>query len=246
MTRNEPRKAPASTDRRPGPAPAETKAAPPARRPAPAPARGGAPDLHQTNTARELFWHNVMREILTSLSIAGLAKRDAMAERAASERRELPAQAEAAVEAAPGEQAERTDPEGPEESDEEGAGLFDGRLAVLTRSGERIPIAEVFPLFACGVDGTSGERWLSTAVECTVFQIRTPGGEVYTLPLHELRGFHALTPELMRKLERMSRHREESGKATTDGEERMPFGFAAFTTLARGITKPADLDQPAI
>lgn len=202
--------------------------------------------MHQTAAARELFWHNVMREILTSLSIAGLARRDALAERAARERRELPAQAEAAIEAAAGEQAERTDPEGPEESEDEGAGFFDGRLAILTRGGERIPIAEVFPLFACGLNGNPGERWLSTAVECTVFQIRTPGGEVYTLPLHEMRGFHALTPELMKKLERTARRRDESKKKDGDEEERMPFGFAAFTTLARGVTKPDGIDQPAI
>jgi hypothetical protein len=70
-------------------------------------------------------------------------------------------------------------------------------------------------------------------VECTVFQIRTPGGEVFTLPLEEMRTFHALTPELMRKLERAAR-REARRRGEAPGEEQIPFGFAAFTSLSRG------------
>lgn len=107
------------------------------------------------------------------------------------------------------------------------ASLFDGRLAVITSGGERIAIAEVFPLFACGIGGDDARRSLSIAVECTVFQIRTPDGHVFTLPLHDIRGFHALSPELMKELEQLA-----SRLAGDSEEERLkrPFGFAAFTT----------------
>jgi hypothetical protein len=108
--------------------------------------------------------------------------------------------------------------------------LFDGRLAVITVQSQRISIADVFPLFACGDPGP-GNRALSVAVECTVFQIRTPGGEVFTLPLSELREFHSLTPELMKNLERAAR-RQARARGSKE-EERIPFGFAAFTALAR-------------
>src|SRR5687768_6995293 len=103
--------------------------------------------------ARQLFWHNVMREILTSLSVACLSRRS-----------DAPAAGEQAGLA-------RT-----------GDSLFDGRLAVLTQAGERIAIADVFPLFACGINTNDASRSMSVAVECTVFQIRTPDGQVFTLP----------------------------------------------------------------
>ncbi|MEL7483595.1 MAG: hypothetical protein AAFN41_04495, partial [Planctomycetota bacterium] len=103
--------------------------------------------------------------------------------------------------------------------------LFDGRLALITTQGTRIPIAGVMPMFACGINTSDRERRLSVAVECTVFQIRTPTGEVYTLPLHEIRGFHALTPELVDSLKSQAM---PSAQATDE-----PFGFAAFTSLAR-------------
>jgi hypothetical protein len=106
--------------------------------------------------------------------------------------------------------------------------LFDGRIAILTRGGERIPVAEVTPMFACGVPGSAAERAASIAVECTVFRIRTPGGEVFTLPLAEIRGLHALTPELMEELEQEARRAAEEG---TDAGK--PFGLAAFRSLTR-------------
>ncbi len=147
--------------------------------------------LRDVAAARDLFWNNVMREMLTSLSVEFL----------------------------------RLDPEKPGKDAE----LFDGRLAVLTRAGERIPIAEVHPLFACGVDSAPGQRELSIAVECTVFQIRTPTGEVFTLPLAEIRGFHALSEELINRLEAMS----SRGGEEEEGEGGKPFGFAAFTSLSK-------------
>lgn len=156
---------------------------------------------------RELFWNNVIREILTALSSLGVMRRQGEGEGGA-----------------PAGDAGQPPPD-----------PLDGRLAVIVQSGERIPIAEVYPLFACGIPGTPAERELSMAVECTVFQIRTPAGEVYTLPLHEVRGFHALSEELMTQLE------EAAGVSSAKGGE--PFGFAAFTSLSRsqGANQPAPL-----
>ncbi|MBM4107377.1 MAG: hypothetical protein FJ255_00940 [Phycisphaerae bacterium] len=148
-------------------------------------------DAGRVAALRELFWHNVVRETLTSLSM-------------------LSARAESRTGGTP-------DP-----ADQ----ILDGRLAVITNAGERIPIAHVTPLFACGVPGTEAQRALSIAVECTVFQITAPSGEQYTLPLHEIRGVHALTDELMKQLHEESRAQSGAGL----GE---PFGFAAFTSLAR-------------
>lgn len=189
---------------------------PPPRHAAPAkaakPAKSGVitsvPDtLERVIEARELFWNNVIREILTALSIMSAAGVGRSSD------------AEADTKAEPG-----SEPSAEESEEAESAGPLDGRLAVVTSLGERIPIAEVYPLFACGVPGTPGERALSMAVECTVFQIRSPAGEVYTLPLHEIRGFHALSQELMQEI-------AEAAQSASSGEE--PFGFAAFTSLAR-------------
>jgi hypothetical protein len=143
--------------------------------------------MEGVTVARELFWQNVMREILTSLSVisgGGV-------------------------------------PEGQED-------LFDGRLAIITQLGQRVPIAAVMPLFACGIDTSDTERELSMAVECTVFQVRTPGGEVFTLPLHEMRAFHSLSEELIERIRKESGSRQEEG-----AEVQEPFGFAAYTSLAR-------------
>ncbi|MCC5786703.1 MAG: hypothetical protein JJU33_08395 [Phycisphaerales bacterium] len=100
---------------------------------------------------------------------------------------------------------------------------FDGRIGVITTLGARIPIGEVHPMFACSISGTEAERRLSEEVQCTVFQIRTPSGEIHTLPLHEMRSLHALTPELIEAIEAQM---EQNG---TDKSK--PFGFAAFTSL---------------
>lgn len=146
---------------------------------------------------RELFWQNVMRELLTTLSTMTVQRHaspyDPEAERLAKE-------------------------------------TFDGRLAVVTRLGQRIPIAEVHPLFACSVPDGDAERALSMAVQCTIFQFRTPSGEVHTLPLSEIRGFHALTGELIERIERLRQLREKGRKGAPSDQ---PFGFAAFTSSAR-------------
>jgi hypothetical protein len=158
--------------------------------------------VQQVTHARELFWNNVMREILTALSV--------MSAQGARPERPLPP----------------STPDGQGEPEPTLADPLDGRMAVVTTAGERIPIADVYPLFACGIPGSAREKALSLAVECTVFQIRTPGGEVYTLPLHEIRGFHSLSESLMRELAEAAQSTQAEG-----GSE--PFGFAAFTSLAR-------------
>lgn len=147
---------------------------------------------------RELFWNNVIREMLAALSAMRLTRDSAL-----------------------------YDPD----QEKEILQTFDGRLAIITTQGARIPIAEVHPVFACSVNTSAEQRELSEEVQCTVFQIRTPGGEVYTLPVHEIRAFHALTPELLARIEEQAKRQESS--ASEDSQSRGPFGFAAFTSLAR-------------
>ena len=198
----------------------------------------------QAAALRELFWQNVVREILTSLSMAS-AQRMAMGNPDRDSYDDIAPD----VEPSPGGDADRNGDAANEEVSEEGhiapprggegQELFDGRMALLMKNGERIPIGDVFPVFACGIN-TELERSLSVALECSVFQVRTPRGQVYTIPLHEVRAFHALTPELMRRLEQSSRR---NGNAIP---EQIPFGFAAFTSLARGALpfglEPAPVD----
>lgn len=140
---------------------------------------------------RELYWHNVVREMLNGLSVMC-----------------------------------QQQPE-----------VFDGRFAVLTHAGERIAIGRIFPLFACSIPGSSWEREASTAVQCTVFRIITPDGEVFTLPISEVRGLHSLTPELVEQLQKLA-EAQQSGDTGEDGErpEARPFGLAAFAALP----KPAE------
>jgi hypothetical protein len=213
---------------------------------------------------REVFWQNVMRELLTSLSIfcsqqaarrASLAATSVAAEGAAAPG--VAKEADASITGAVGMMLAQASPlsigdPASDEDDEEGTdaaefevpesvgsepgNIFDGRLAVITSLGQRVSIAEVHPVFACGVPGPHGPNLLSSIVECSVFEIRTPGGEVYTLPIHEIKAFHALTPELV----------EELGKAVgvqEKGNEEHPFGFAAFTSLARNQGALSDVPQ---
>ena len=168
---------------------------------------------HRTETAaaarimqrRELYWQNVIREVLSSLAAAA----------AASAGRLSPTPAGAAGGASPV------------------AELFDGRLAITTRSGARLPIADVVPMFACSVSsGNPNERSLSAYVQCTVFQIRTPGGEIHNIPLHEITSFHALSDHLIRRLQEAANQQVASTTTGKQGDAR-PFGFAAFTSLAQ-------------
>lgn len=215
----------------------------------------GALEPRQVTAMRELFWQNVIREMLTSLSMI-CALRPSPASIAIPDEDEShdqstldPAPVETSftstntdidppiettthLSAAPTSDPDRTS------FDQE---LFDGRLAIITRRGERIPIADVFPLFACGIE-TPRERVMSLALECTVFQIRTPLGEVYTLPLHEIATFHALSPEMMRRLSAMARKRQEA--ETGQSGVQQPFGFAAFTSTSREMAPPPGQTEP--
>ncbi len=102
---------------------------------------------------------------------------------------------------------------------------LDGRLSILTHAGERIPIAEVHPLFACSIPGTDADRDLSAAVQCSVYRVVTPSGEAFTLPLSEVRAFHAVSEELQRRIQE-----EMGGVESGTGE---PFGFAAFAETSK-------------
>ena len=157
----------------------------------------------QTAERRELFWHNVVREILSSLAVT-----------AANFSGRLSPTAEGAA----------TSPSPSHE-------LFDGRMAVITRLGQRIPIADVYPVFACSLPThrPQQDRMLAADVQCSIFQIRTPSGEVYTLPIHEIASVHALSESLVRQMEEAARAQNSDDK-TVSSE---PFGFAAFTSLAR-------------
>ena len=177
---------------------------------------------------RELFWQNVIREMLTSLSMLSMKmEAQAGAQKMADSQVIIDTPEGTLTQGGPSESDDEEDEEPGEES------LFDGRLAVITSLGNRIPIADVHPLFACGVTNNADDRSLATAVECTVFQIRTPPGEVYTLPLSEIRGFHSLSPELVERLQRQAEAQLNHLTGGPDEENQQPFGFAAFTSLAK-------------
>ncbi|MBX3388397.1 MAG: hypothetical protein KF691_02955 [Phycisphaeraceae bacterium] len=106
--------------------------------------------------------------------------------------------------------------------------LLDGRLTLITFRGERIPIGAVRPLINFGVGRTREEKQLSMMLQGTVFQIITPDGDVFTLPIHEIRGLHALSESIMQQLQSVAEKAEQA-------ESGAPFGFAAFTSLAQGL-----------
>lgn len=196
--------------------------------------------------ARELFWNNVIRDILMSLSVMKVEQTQAVARETAklerAERRRLKKAAETGhapaglptLKGTVRDEQARQDAEAVEEDEENEEEMdalppFDGRLAVITTHGVRIVIEDVYPLFACSMPGTDLSRELSSDVQCTVFQIRTPKGEIYTLPVQEIRSFHSLSAELMERIERRAaRQRDKSGTPTE-----VPFGLAAYTSLAR-------------
>jgi hypothetical protein len=115
--------------------------------------------------------------------------------------------------------------------------ITDGRVSIITSLGERIPVAGVEPLFPCSVVDDPKSRALCMAVQCTVFNIRTPVGEIVTLPLHEIVSVRVLSDDLLKQLEAAA-----SGAAT--GSQGEPFGFAAYTSLARQPQNQAQ-EQPS-
>jgi hypothetical protein len=150
---------------------------------------------------RDLFWQNVVREVLMGLASAAAAQ---------TGRLDMGASAAAS---------------GPSPESE----MFDGRTAVITHLGQRIPIADVVPVFACSSPMTPGERLISSDIQCTVFRIRTPAGENYTMPITQIVGIHSMSDSLADQVENAAREMEETD---ADGNK-MPFGFAAYTSLAR-------------
>ncbi len=230
---------------------------------APGPRPGPPSGLERVAPVRELFWHNVLRELLASLSVLS-AQRDATAQDAAPSPQSPPARGgvlpQRSSTPAPVDRTNLSpmlhsvdlgqEPQGDDEGEEAGAeaesvivgddqnaaqigadpdNIFDGRMAVITALGQRIAIAAIQPVFACGVRGRDGPDWLSTTVECTVFEIRTPGGQAFTLPVHEIRCFHSLTPELLDQIRTAAR----AAGGSEAGDADQPFGFAAYTSLAR-------------
>lgn len=163
----------------------------------------------RTEQRRDLYWQNVVRESLMALAVA-----------AGSGGRVAPTPT--AAETSP-------DPVGD---------LFDGRVGVITTLGQRIPIADIYPLFACSVTGHAHDRMLSADVQCTVFRIKTPAGESYTLPVSQIVAVHALSAELVAQLEDAAAQADQE----TDPGAAHPFGFAAFTSLARS-SPPDPQDQ---
>lgn len=161
-------------------------------------------DARNIAATRELFWHNVIREFLMSLSVMWAQRSDGEVQ--------------------------------PHEAED----VFDGRIAIITAQGARIAIGAVYPLFACSLSDTDADRTLSMQVECTVFQIETPEGQAFTLPLSEIRGFHSLSSELMEQIKAASHDTQPE-----PGDDPMPFGFAAFTSLARARKEPTTALPPA-
>ena len=66
-------------------------------------------------------------------------------------------------------------------------------------------------------------------MQCSVFRIKTPAGESYTLPISQIVAVHSLSAELVAQLEAAAETRAQTG---TDAGETRPFGFAAFTSLS--------------
>ncbi len=151
---------------------------------------------------RDVFWNNVVRDILMAMASAA----------ASSSGRLKPTVTGAETSTSP--------------IDE----MFDGRVGLMTTLGQRIPIADIYPVFSCSAVHPGADRSLATDVQCTVFRIKTPTGESYTLPISQIVGVHSLSNELVEQLETEA---EAMNEVDTDHIDKAPFGFAAYTSLAR-------------
>ena len=160
------------------------------------------PQAMRVQARRDQFWSNVVRDSLMAMASAA----------ASSSARLSPT------------------PSAAQHSSKPIDDLFDGRMGIITTLGQRIPIADIFPVFACSAVGTQEDRVRSADVQCTVFRITTPTGETYTLPISQIIGIHSLSEELVRQLEAAS---EELQDGNPEDSERLPFGFAAYTELSR-------------
>jgi hypothetical protein len=168
------------------------------------------PSAARTQARRDVFWSNVVREILMALAAAA----------ASSSGRLDPGPAAASASTSPVDE------------------LFDGRMGLITTLGQRIPIADIVPVFACTMTGCKSAQTRSSDVQCTVYRITTPTGESYTLPISQIIGVHSLTEALIEQLE------EATAEYDEDTGDRIPFGFGAYTSLAQsedaGQDKPTD------
>ncbi len=168
--------------------------------------------IARTQIRRDVFWQNVCREILMGLAAAA---------------------AESAGRTGTG-------PSDAQMSSSPTSELFDGRMAIMTASGQRIPIADVYPVFAYSMLGNDEVRSRSDDVQCTVFRITTPGGENFTLPISQIISIHSLSQSLIEKMEQAQELLEGPG----DEDDRVPFGFAAYTSLARSEQQTRQQQEP--
>lgn len=159
------------------------------------------PQSMRVQARRDQFWSNVVRDTLMAMASAAAAS-------------------SARLSATPSAAQHSISP-----VDE----LFDGRMGVITTLGQRIPIADLFPVFACSAVGSQADRDRSADVQCTIFRITTPTGETYTLPISQIIGIHSLSEDLMRQLENASEELQDDDQ----NHEGLPFGFAAYHELAR-------------
>ncbi len=160
------------------------------------------PQAVRVQARRDQFWSNVVRDTLMAMAAAA----------ASSSARMSPTPSAAQHSVAPVDQ------------------LFDGRMGIITSLGQRIPIADIFPVFACSAVGSQVDRERSADVQCTVFRITTPTGETYTLPISQIIGIHSLSEELVRQLEAAT---QEFGDDDPDDGNTLPFGFGAYTALSK-------------
>jgi len=162
---------------------------------------------------RDVFWQNVTREVLMAMAAAAAANSGRMS----------------------------ATPTGAASSPSPIGDMFDGRMGIITTLGQRIPIADVIPVFAVSRPGCAEDRLRSNDVQCTVFRISTPTGESYTLPIHHIAGIHSMTEALANQLEAAAREMESED---ADGN-RLPFGFGAYTSLTQSETEsePEPMDE---
>jgi hypothetical protein len=161
---------------------------------------------------RDVFWNNVVRDILMAMASAA----------AASSGRLKPTVSGAQSSVNPVDE------------------LFDGRVGLMTTLGQRIPIADVYPVFSCSSIVPGTDRSLSSDVQCTIFRILTPSGESYTLPLSQITGVHSLSEDLIAQLEQASAQEDQTD---TEHISKAPFGFGAYTSLARAERAAREKDS---
>ncbi|GEM_PF-1106134 len=170
--------------------------------PNPAPNNAAVPhSASMVQARRDVFWQNVTREVLMAMAAAAAANSGRIS----------------------------ATPKGAASSPSPVADMFDGRMGIITTLGQRIPIADVIPVFAVSKPGCAEDRLRSNDVQCSVFRISTPTGESYTLPIHHIAGIHSMSDALANQLEAAARSMEEKD----DDGNRLPFGFGAYTSLAR-------------